>query len=200
MRLLVQAQSAPLGKAVFNAFKNDLTAQDQLVLSTEMARSGVPNQAFVRSPIRNSGPAFLLYYSPSFLRAASSEAPVAALHIIAELYRQARSMWPLTEEDAGRSVTIRIDQIKEKTVADIAAVHKKDQAWFLFKRSSHEACVELHPIYSMNTFSATGAEFRLLALWAPGGSEAVERDDNFLIYELEQIIDRQAVSAADYVL
>ena len=41
-------------------------------------------------------------------------------------------MWPLTEEDAGRSVTIRIDQIKEKTVADIAAVHKKDQAWFLF--------------------------------------------------------------------
>ena len=62
---------------------------------------------------RLGGPAFLVYYSPAFLRTAARTDIVTGLHMLADIYRQARSLWPLSADRAHEYVTIRIDQIKE---------------------------------------------------------------------------------------
>ena len=41
------------------------------------------------------GPAFLVYYSPAFLRNLSPADALPALRILAEVYRRARQLWPL---------------------------------------------------------------------------------------------------------
>ena len=40
------------------------------------------------------GPVFLVYYSPAFLRMAARSDILAGLRMLAEIYRQARTLWP----------------------------------------------------------------------------------------------------------
>ena len=65
-----------------------------------MARTGIEGQRFRRGPAFASGvlgPAFLVYYSPAFVRSlAMADKPLAALRLLAEVYRRARVLWPLT--------------------------------------------------------------------------------------------------------
>ena len=55
------------------------------------------------------GPAFLVYYSPAFLRTLAPTAALPALRILAEVYRRARELWPLRPTTGNtHSVTVRI--------------------------------------------------------------------------------------------
>ena len=45
------------------------------------------------------GPAFLVYYSPAFLRTVAKSHPLAALQILACIYRGARELWPFDTRD-----------------------------------------------------------------------------------------------------
>ena len=56
------------------------------------------------------GPAFLVYYSPAFVRHLAPVDALPALRILAEVYRRARQLWPLQEStDHHHAVTSRID-------------------------------------------------------------------------------------------
>ena len=82
MRLATQVQSAPAAWKIISAFRN-LPPEDRLVLSTEMARTGIQSQAYALSPVHGV-PAFLAYYSPAFLRQ-SMDDPLAALRVLAKI-------------------------------------------------------------------------------------------------------------------
>ena len=144
MRLVVQAQDIPLQCAVLESW-GGIDEVDKRVLSTEMARSGVLGQSYERSPVAEGGPAFLVYYSPAFVRTCAASSPRDALRILAELYRQARSMWPVSAADAGVTVTIRIDQLKDREGRSVESGHIWGDGWLLFKRNEIEVCTASPP-------------------------------------------------------
>ena len=56
-----------------------------------MALTGFVDQSYTAAAAFSGlGPAFLLYYSPAFLRTVAKNAPLAALQILATIYRGAR--------------------------------------------------------------------------------------------------------------
>jgi len=118
------------------------------------------------------GPAFLIYYSPAFLRTALRTNGLAGLQMLADVYRQARALWPLTAEQAEMSVTVRIDQIKELSPEVIMDGHAWGKAWVLVKQNGQEALVQQHPLYSVAGRTLDDlreqighTDARLLAFW-----------------------------------
>ena len=95
MRLVVQAQNAKEQLAIAAAF-HELGEDDRHVLTTEMAMTGILGQTYTTFPDAASivGPAFLVYYSPAFVRTVAKHEPLTALQILAEVYRAARAIWP----------------------------------------------------------------------------------------------------------
>ena len=90
-----------------------------------------------------AGPAFLVYYSPAFLRSLAPAHALEALRLLAEVYRRARQLWPLgTTMGNAHAVTIRIDQIKELNLPDIKAVFTQGESWMLARKTDNEAVVE----------------------------------------------------------
>lgn len=142
MRLVVQAQSKPMMKEVALSF-DSLNPTERTILESEMARTGIYGQLYRSSP-HDGGPAFLVYYSPAFLRE-SVDSVHLALSVLAEVYQAARCLYPLSMEprEVGRSVTIMIDQLKgcgdAKTVIERCA---EGFSWVLRKRNEQEAVVE----------------------------------------------------------
>ena len=92
MRLFLQAQTPEKQQAVACAF-DDLGSADRSVLVEELARTGIVDQVFRRGPSwrQSFGPAFLVYYSPAFLRSLSPYDAYPALQILAEVYRRGAS-------------------------------------------------------------------------------------------------------------
>ena len=95
----------------------------------------------------------LVYYSPAFLRRQQPALICDALCMLAEIYRRSREMWPLqqvpVERVDGLSVTVRIDQIRERSVDEIRHVCATGPyAWFLCPRNRREAVVECHPLHA----------------------------------------------------
>lgn len=89
------------------------------------------------------GPTFLVYYSPAFVRSLAPLDAFAALQILAEVYRRARVLWPLrATTDNAHSVTIRIDQLKERKLASILDAHSEGRFWILDRKNDTEAVVE----------------------------------------------------------
>jgi len=109
MRLVVQVQSHLAGIQTVNAFAA-LSDADRATLSVEMALSGIQGQAYERSPHRG-GPAILVYYSPAFMRQMLQHDPVLALSALAEIYRTARMLWPLTRGEESVSKTVLIGSL-----------------------------------------------------------------------------------------
>ena len=70
-----------------------------------------------------------------------------------------------------RSVTIRIDQLKDATVELIQEAFVYGDGWFISRRNALEGVVERHPLLSMQ-----GAQgYRLLAFWRrPADVDAYE--------------------------
>lgn len=155
MRLVLQAQTPDKQAGVLEAFRA-LPREDHALLSDEMARSGIAEQAFARAPQfrQVAGPAFLVYYSPAFLRNLSPHHSFAALRILAEVYRRARQLWRLTPTtDNAHTVTVRIDQLKELSLSDIMSAFAQGETWLLCRKNSLEAVVERHSHESMATLA-----------------------------------------------
>ena len=110
---MVQAQTAPAQQAVHSAFLT-LPTEDQKTLAYEMALTGRASECYRATPrFRGLGPALLVYYGPALLRqAAACEQPTVGLRCLAEVYRAARELWPLSLENAARCVTLRVDRLK----------------------------------------------------------------------------------------
>merc|ERR1711964_323295 len=151
-----------------------LQKHDQELLCCEMTRTGLAHQVFdkVRPP-PGHGPAILVYYAPALLQKCGSTDLTPALEILAEVYRKARVLWPVTgrpsivaalddDKQVGakgqHTIIVRIDQIKDLLPAETRAGKKSDdssnnakqrgladvEGWFLVKKNDKEAVVEKH--------------------------------------------------------
>ena len=143
-----------------------LPPAEQQLLGLEMALSGVAQQTFTLAepPPPAAGPAFLVYYSPAFVRTAMQSDARAALSVLAEVYRGARALWPLLEADAGRNVTVRIDQLKSLSAAQIAAVHAEGACWVAVRKNTQEALIERCALSALPALLAAGP-CEVLRLW-----------------------------------
>ena len=148
MRLALQAQTPDKQQAVLEAF-GKLSDTDRETLRTEMARTGIYGQTFQRGPDfgQHMGPAFLVYYSPAFVRTLSPSQAEEALKLLAEIYRRARKLWPLRPTNSNdHAVTIRIDQIKELKLHQIREEVTDGNAWVLCRKNDLEGVIEKHPV------------------------------------------------------
>mmetsp|Transcript_17245 Transcript_17245/g.38756 ORF Transcript_17245/g.38756 Transcript_17245/m.38756 type:complete len:864 (-) Transcript_17245:30-2621(-) len=147
MRLLCMAQSnAP---AILDAFE-ELSRPDHEVLCREMARTGCDRQNYSEEYIPEDvhahprGPAFLIYYGPGLLQNLYTDTPRQRLSLLAEVYRQARVVWPSSSEKRGLGVTVRVDALKGKGCAELReAVVKEGKRYLLVKVNDSEGVVEL---------------------------------------------------------
>merc|ERR1711998_254767 len=118
------------------------------VLLDELSRTGIHGQGYQRAQGVSStdGLAFLVYYSPTFMRNLSPLYSLEAVLILAELYRCARELWPLEslgQVQASHTVTIRIDQLKERPFDNIMEVYTAGSMWVLARRNDLEAVIEV---------------------------------------------------------
>jgi hypothetical protein len=167
MRLVLQAQTPDKQQAVVQAFKA-LPREDATVLREEMARTGIANQMFKAAPSfkHAAGPAFLVYYSPAFIRTLAPANAFEALRILAEVYRRARGLWPLGKTSGNaHHVTVRIDQIKELKVAEIQSAFSQGESWLLCRKNDNEAVVERHTLEGIQEQTAKGIPNSVLKFW-----------------------------------
>jgi len=147
MRLVTQAQSTLAQSNVYKAFAG-LPAEQQATLVREMAYTGRAGEQYELSPNGLVGPAFLVYYSPAFIRqsAVSSEVDAKlALCFLADVYRAARLLFPLgtADADADAGVTIYIDILKGMSDAQaISDSYAAGAVWCLVKTSALASCRE----------------------------------------------------------
>jgi len=152
LRLVMQAASGLAASNVACAFPS-LPLEQKSTLGREMAYTGRAGEQYELGTERSSaasscGPAFLVYYSPAFVRqsaAKSESAARLALCQLADTYRAARLLFPLgtSDEDASRNVTVNIDALKG--MADAKAIsdsYTEGAVWALVKTQPLEAKVE----------------------------------------------------------
>eukprot|EP00931_Biecheleriopsis_adriatica_P021050 TRINITY_DN13886_c0_g1_i1.p1 TRINITY_DN13886_c0_g1~~TRINITY_DN13886_c0_g1_i1.p1 ORF type:complete len:1262 (+),score=289.72 TRINITY_DN13886_c0_g1_i1:34-3819(+) len=141
MRLVLMAQGD--SAEVIRQFEK-LPSADRQVLCTELAMTSCHDQDFVRDNLHEKrGPAILVYYSPALMQKAGRKDPQGAMRILAEVFRAARALWPLSlaEKDVDRHVTVRIDVLKELEVTSIMEP-LNDTCFVLSKMSSMDGQVK----------------------------------------------------------
>jgi len=144
MRLVVQVQSPAAQPKVVEAF-HALSDDDRATLATEMATTGINGQTYTASPTKG-GPAFLVYYSPAFLRQSVSNA-LAGLRVLAGVYRAARELFPLSA-DHGGCVIVHIDQLKaEGDIGSLCATAGIGNLWLLVRKGEREAVAERYALF-----------------------------------------------------
>lgn len=119
MRLVLMAQGDSL--EIIRQFEK-LKKADYQVLSQELAITGCSQQKYKRDSWKEAGgPAILVYYAPALMQKAGREDPFSAMTILAEIFRQARSLWPLSNkpEECDKCVMVRIDVLKELQISTI---------------------------------------------------------------------------------
>ena len=99
---------------------------------------------------------------------------------LAEVYRRARTLWPLQklapQDDDGEAasanselaashVIIRIDQMKDQTLADIQNVLANGETWVLRRRNELEGVVERLPLETLQEIVQKGEKAAVLKFW-----------------------------------
>jgi len=140
LRIVVMAQGD--SPRMLNAYQS-LPQRDTEVLNAELSLTGCADQKFSREGTQWStgGPAILVYYAPALLQKAGSTDPAGALTVLAEVFRQARFLFPLSQDTAGETITVRIDALKELQVPAIHQRSAPGEVWVLQKTSSRDAQV-----------------------------------------------------------
>lgn len=167
MRLICMAQTN--SNKVLAGF-DELPADDKEILNIEMARTGCMGQSYsadlIPADLQNEpmGPALLIYYGPAFLQSLGSDNACKRLIVLAEVYRAARSLWPLKVAQVGTTVTVRIDTIKTLSTSDILDAMKHGKVWVMVKHNELEAFVEHSSTTKLNKFISNGQALHVLDL------------------------------------
>jgi len=135
-------------------------AEDQKTLAFEMALTGRAGECYSATPrFGELGPAFLVYYGPALLRqSATGELPTVGLRCLAEVYRAARELWPLSSGDATKCVTLRVDRLKAVETAKIVQMYEAGQVWFLKRASDKEGVIELISLHELPSMMGKAGE------------------------------------------
>lgn len=160
---------------IFSAW-GELPLVDRATLGREMSLTGVAGEPYACTPDATEGPAFLVYYSPAFVKIAAHDHLTIALRMLAEIYRAARQLWPMRADSAGEGVTVHIGKLRGlKVVDDISsASYLKGQVWLLVQTSAQEAVVQLESISDAVSLAANGTPHVLLRFWAERWNESVD--------------------------
>ena len=164
MRLVVQAQ-APLAQAAICHALEELPQPDLDLLAFEMALTGVSSQEYATSPA-SGGPAFLVYYSPAFIRLFVEDMR-SSLRVLAEVYRAARKAYPLVNDgpQVDTCVTVRVDQLKAlATLDEVPAVYDEGYCWVLVGKSERDAVVERQPLSALPSLLKS-PHVAVMSLW-----------------------------------
>mmetsp|Transcript_48883 Transcript_48883/g.114410 ORF Transcript_48883/g.114410 Transcript_48883/m.114410 type:complete len:844 (+) Transcript_48883:79-2610(+) len=146
MRLFCMAQGN--AGAILDAFEQ-LGCADRELLSTEMSRTGCRGQTYTSTGANTDrkkaagGPAILVYYGPALLQDLRGDVPVSRLALLAEVYRCARALWPLREDQVAKNVTVRIDAIKAISLTEIKATAEPYSMWLVVRENDNEATVQM---------------------------------------------------------
>jgi len=170
MRLVIQCQDDQKQELLRAAYEM-MPPGARDFLSFELALTGVARETFRLAPDCRAGPALLIYYLPAYVRFACAHQKVeeasGALSVVAEVARIARTFWPREEGEAarGQSITIMIDELKSRTLADIRSEYGRGNVWALTRNDELHASVRLKKQSDLikHAFADGGCE--LLELW-----------------------------------
>lgn len=137
MRLVVMSQGDAL--EVLRSF-SDLPPRDQETLAEELSLTGCCDQSFSQNQQKQRGPAILLYYGPALMQKAGSADPYNTMRIIAEIFRTARQLWPLSEDKqlADQTTILRIDALKELSAQEILDNHSQGKSHYAILRNGQK--------------------------------------------------------------
>eukprot|EP00747_Dinoflagellata_sp_TGD_P045186 gnl/TRDRNA2_/TRDRNA2_143693_c2_seq1.p1 gnl/TRDRNA2_/TRDRNA2_143693_c2~~gnl/TRDRNA2_/TRDRNA2_143693_c2_seq1.p1 ORF type:complete len:434 (+),score=54.99 gnl/TRDRNA2_/TRDRNA2_143693_c2_seq1:143-1303(+) len=134
MRVVVMGQGD--SKRILDAYRL-LPPEDAEVLDKELACTGCSSQFYTHdSGGERYGPGILVYYAPAFMQKAGATDPLGTLIALAEVFRQARVLFPGTQSRSGEVVIVRIDALKELQVNAIQVQPNPGDVWAL-QRTSH---------------------------------------------------------------
>jgi len=141
-RLMTMSQAS--ADSVLAALDRVLSVEDREVLFTELSRTGCSDQVFCIEGITNNqpaqGPAILVYYGPALMQKNATVDPAGALAVLAEVFRQSRALWPLSEAQANETVIVRIDALKELQTTAMVQLDP-GEVWVLQRTSRQDAQV-----------------------------------------------------------
>jgi len=168
MRIICMAQANAVNSLA--AFKK-LSEADRQILSVEMSRTACAGATYSSTAeavqgveaFAPGGPAFLVYYGPALLQNGGGD-DECVLKVLVEVYREARSLYPLGSSPEESTVTIRVDTIKEKPVATLHAAAENEEIWLLVHHNVREAFVERATVSKLNELAAHNRKFRVLNL------------------------------------
>lgn len=163
-RLRIVMMSQGDTESVLRAYEQ-LHSDDMAVLDDELARTGCKDQSFVReagSLNSERGPAILVYYAPALMQKAGATDPCGALTVLADVFRQARALFPLDAGHASDTVVVRIDALKELHVSDIRHPDGPCCAWMLQRLNSRDAQVRRVGVEELQTSGFSWATHRSL--------------------------------------
>jgi hypothetical protein len=167
MRLVLMAQGD--SPELLKQFQK-LPDEEKQILSDELAMTGNQDQTFQRDPSEGKyakkGPALLIYYSPALMQKSGRKDPRGAMILLAEVFRQARVLWPLSDdpETTNKSVIVRIDAIKDLQVTEIQGPEVGNN-FVLVKNSSVDGQVRLIPV---STFHRVDWSVHQILEFGPG--------------------------------
>jgi len=87
---------------------------------------------------------------------------VVKVSMLAEIYRSARALWPAQADQVGQSVTVRIDCIKDMSVADMRKATLGGDVWLIVKHNESEAFVERSSQRKLNKFINSRQQVQIL--------------------------------------
>jgi len=168
-RLRVVLMSQGDSQSVLRAYEQ-LHPDDMAVLDEELARTGCPDQSFAREDgkVPEGGPAILVYYAPALMQKAGAADPCGALTVLADVFRQARALFPLEPARTAETVIVRIDTLKELLVPAIRHPDGPGDAWMLQRLNSKDAHVRRVSVVELQTAGFSWSTHRsLFTTWSP---------------------------------
>jgi len=181
MRAVVQVQEEGKQRAIAGAF-GALDPELRATLGVEMGLTCQPGATYSRAPDLRGGPAFLVYYSPAFLRSCCAGSDVAGAHMglaaLSEVYAAARRLWPRTATGEADGVTVYVDELKACAGLDeLHGVYAEGGCWLLLRENDTTAVVRRCPLDKLPAKLAQGS-CEMLRLWASAlrPSAAKEKD------------------------
>merc|ERR1711988_1271688 len=161
LRLAAMTQGSKITATAFRKMKKD----DQALLALEMARTGCVGQRYSTNQEEvEMGPAILVYYGPALLQRYMGDADNMSVAVasLCEIYRAGRKLWPARAEDAGKTVTLEISQVKATKIEDLSLPVETREVWAAVLKNATEGAVELLPAPMVNELNETGTPYYVL--------------------------------------